>query len=84
MKHIIARKLTNALLLAALLAGSMSIINTQHVSAKSCPIGYSQSWATGKCVKIKITGNNTLSRNFKCLTSIPNWTPAKYNKCMGK
>jgi hypothetical protein len=49
-KSSITRKVTNALVLASLLAGSMAVINSTPVQAKQCGVGYSLS--NGKCVNI--------------------------------
>jgi hypothetical protein len=67
-KNTITRKVTNALLLASLLVGSMGIVAAPqyNVSAKSCPVGYVSK--NGKCVKIEITQNEKLSRTAHCLT----------------
>jgi hypothetical protein len=67
-QNTITRKVTNALLLASLLVGSMGIVASPqyNVSAKSCPVGYVSK--NGKCVPIEITQNEKLSRTAHCLT----------------
>ena len=80
MKQTIARKISNALVLASLIAGSMGVLNNTPASAKTCPIGYSL--VGGKCKAIKATSNKRLSAMYYCTTSITNWTPAKYKACM--
>jgi hypothetical protein len=68
-KNTITRKVTNALVLASLLVGSMGIVATPqyNVSAKSCGVGYVKK--DGKCVPIEITQNEKLSRTAHCLTN---------------
>jgi hypothetical protein len=79
----ITRKITNAIVLSALVAGSMGIVATPqyNVSAKSCPVGYAL--VSGKCKAIKITGNKNLSKLFDCLTNHAK-TVKEFNQCMSK
>jgi hypothetical protein len=84
-KSTIARKVTNALVLASLLAGSMAVINSTPVQAKTCGVGYSLS--NGKCVNItkqrSVVEKNSkkMSAAFICL-GLKDWTPAKHKACM--
>jgi fructose-specific phosphotransferase system IIC component len=48
-KSSITRKVTNALLLASLLAGSMAVVNSTPVSASSNACGVGYSLQNGKC-----------------------------------
>lgn len=82
----ITRKINNALILASLLAGSMStIVHAEH--ANTCPVGYAKN-STGVCVNVT-TQRPVVSKASKrstayalCLTNTPNWTPAKQKACM--
>jgi hypothetical protein len=51
-KSSITRKVTNALVLASLLAGSMAVVSTSPVSASSNACGVGYSLVNGKCKNI--------------------------------
>ena len=81
------RKTINTLVLSALLAGSMALVNSKPVRASTCPVGYAKN-NSGVCVNVT-TQRPAVSKASRhatayalCLTNTPNWTPAKQKSCM--
>jgi len=82
----IARKISNALILASLLAGSMAVVNNTPAQAKTCAIGYAKNSA-GVCVDVTkqrpavSKASKKAAAHALCL-GMSGWTPAKHKTCM--